>query len=239
MAFSHGKDAEVLYGTLAMAPYLRSTDTETVINLSDATVYGDQAEAFLPGAEMGSLSLGGLMDDSTAATGLRETLEARRQEATITPMSVAPAGFTVGLGTVSAPIKYATFGHGLDRADLAAFTFKGTASGGGVDLGVSLHAIAAETAADVETSVDQTAQSTRGGVGYLHVTAFTGTSIDIVIQDSANDSTWADLVTFSSVTGVTSERVALGSTATVERYVRAEWSGTFTTCTFAVSWARR
>ncbi len=79
-------------------------------------------------------------------------------------------------------------------------------------------------------SVDGLAQTTAGGVGFLIVFAITGgTSIQPTIQDSANDSAWSDLVTFATMvqaTAPSSERVALGSGATVERYTRFECAET-------------
>lgn len=88
-----------------------------------------------------------------------------------------------------------------------------------------------------EASVDQDASSSNGAVANLHVTAFTGTDAVIKIQDSANDADWADLITFTTVDGVTSERATVAGS--VDRYVRAiVASGTFSSVTFAVSFAR-
>ena len=86
-------------------------------------------------------------------------------------------------------------------------------------------------------SVNNLASSAFGGVGHLHVTAFTGTNATVKIQDSPNDAAWSDLIAFTSITGVTSER--LTDTGTVDQYVRAIISvDNFTSMTFAVSFAR-
>jgi hypothetical protein len=54
------------------------------------------------------------------------------------------------------------------------------------------------------------ASSENGGVGYLHVTAFSGiTNVVVKIQHSVDDITYADLVTFATVTAVGRERLAV------------------------------
>lgn len=95
------------------------------------------------------------------------------------------------------------------------------------------------TAAGPSTSIDTLASASFGGQAYLQVFAFTGTDITIKIQDSANNSAFADVASFSftAVTAApTSERIFLGSTATLRRYlsVATTTSGGFTSCTFCV-----
>lgn len=73
---------------------------------------------------------------------------------------------------------------------------------------------------------------------YLHVSAFTGTSVTIKIQESSDNGSgdaFADVVggAFTLVTGVTSERIATAA-INVERYLRVVTSGTFSSVTFAV-----
>lgn len=99
---------------------------------------------------------------------------------------------------------------------------------GAIDLGVILHPLAARTSDGDGTTVDQTAGSSNGGVGYLQVSAFSGFSqIVVKIQDSPDDSNWSDLITFTTVT---TAPVALRATVagSVDRYVRAIWDVTGT-----------
>lgn len=72
--------------------------------------------------------------------------------------------------------------------------------------------------------------------GYLHVFAFTGTSVTIKIQDSADNVSFADVTgaTFTLVNGVTKERIQTGRTQTIRRYLRAVTTGTFSNVVFAV-----
>ena len=76
-----------------------------------------------------------------------------------------------------------------------------------------------------------------GAQSYLHTTAFTGTSVDIKVEHSADNSTWATLIDFGSVSAIGAQR--LTSAGTVNRYVRATTgTGTFSSVTFAISFMR-
>lgn len=97
-----------------------------------------------------------------------------------------------------------------------------------------------DTAATNGSSLDTTASAALGAQLYLQVFAFAGTDVTIKLQDSADNSSWAD-VTSAAFTAVTtapqSQRLQLGATATVRRYLRiaTTTSAGFTSCTFAVA----
>lgn len=89
---------------------------------------------------------------------------------------------------------------------------------GALDKGLILYPLTTQTNDFTGTTVDGTAQSTNGGVGYLQVTssfgAFTG-----VIEHSSDTNTWATLITFTEVTSSPAARRATVS-GTVRRYLR-------------------
>jgi hypothetical protein len=96
-----------------------------------------------------------------------------------------------------------------------------------------------DTEATNGSSIDTGASADFGAQAYLQVTAFTGTDATIKIQDSADDSSWADVsgLAFTEVTsGPVAERVWIANTATVRRYVRVATTttGGFTSLTFSV-----
>jgi len=82
--------------------------------------------------------------------------------------------------------------------------------------------------------------STFGAQFYLQVMAFTGTSVAITIEDSADNVSFAALTggAFASVTGITHERIQTARNATVRRYLRVATAGTFSSVTFAVAAVR-
>lgn len=119
------------------------------------------------------------------------------------------------------------------------------ANGYGLEWGESLTAgIRTDTAATNGTAIDFGAVSTLfGAQAYLHVFTFTGTDVTVKIQDSANNSVFADVtgLTFTQTTAArTSQRIATAAGATVRRYVRAATvtTGGVTSVSFAVQFSR-
>ena len=89
------------------------------------------------------------------------------------------------------------------------------------------------------TSYDTGASASFGAQAYLQVIAFTGTDVTVKIQDSADNATFADVtsLTFAQTTAAhTTQRIAIGNTATVRRYVAATLTTAagFTALSFAV-----
>lgn len=126
------------------------------------------------------------------------------------------------------------------------FGVNGTANAFGLDWGVLLTAgKLTQGAAGNGSSVDLGALPVSyafGWAAYLHVFAFTGTSITVKIQDSADDSAWTDLgsATFTAATAIGKERISAGptSTATVRRYARLVSTGVFSNAIFGVNFIR-
>jgi hypothetical protein len=100
------------------------------------------------------------------------------------------------------------------------------------------------TATSPATGLDLAASPTSFSFGwsaYLHVFAFTGTSVTITLQDSADNSAFTSLTggAFGVVSARGAQRLASASTtATVRRYVRVITAGTFSNVVFAVNFVR-
>lgn len=151
------------------------------------------------------------------------------------------------LGDPSASIVAKQIGYDGNRADDGAFTLavEAQANGYGLEWGKSLTAgQRTDTTATNGTSVDFGTGSTAFGLqAYLHVFAFTGTSVTVKLQESSDNGAgdaFADVTggAFTAATGITSQRIATASGQTVERYLRIVTTGTFSNATFAVSVAR-
>lgn len=96
-----------------------------------------------------------------------------------------------------------------------------------------------DTAATDGTAVDndKAAATTRGLSAYLQIISFTGTSITVKLQDSADGSTdWQDVTGggFAAASAVGAQRIVTSLTLTVRRWLRVVSSGTFNPCTFSV-----
>lgn len=89
-------------------------------------------------------------------------------------------------------------------------------------------------------SRDDAAATSNGIVGYIQCTAFTGTTVTVIIQESSDNGgadPWATKLSFTAITAVNSaERVT--ATGTVERYLRVSSSGTFTSAAIVVAYRR-
>lgn len=90
------------------------------------------------------------------------------------------------------------------------------------------------------TGLDGTASSAFGAQFYFHLTAFTGTSVTIKIQDSADNSSFSDLAsaTTTAMTAIGYQRIAISNAATVRRYLRVATVGTFSNAVFVVNAVR-
>lgn len=118
---------------------------------------------------------------------------------------------------------------------------------GQVDDGIILHELSAETTdGDTEgaDSVDNGGSSAGGGVAYLQVSAITldtATNLVVKVRHSADDITYADLVTFTAVTARGAQRST--TAVTVDQHLAASWAwtggaGAGSTATFLVGFKR-
>jgi hypothetical protein len=116
--------------------------------------------------------------------------------------------------------------------------YEGTA-GAGVENGVLLTTGTTQTDSSATTSASVDEGATASGTSpaaYLEVISLASGEATIVVQDSGNDVSFSTKVTFTSVTGRTSERVtAAGSSG---RYLRIVTSGTFSNLVFVVGFSR-
>ena len=135
-------------------------------------------------------------------------------------------------------------GYDPTRANTGMLTF-GVASqnsdGYPLEWGLGLTAGArTDSTATNGASVDNGASTAFGAQAYLHVFAVTGTSVTVTLQDSPDNTTFTNISSgaFIAATTTGAQRIALPAGATVNRYVRAVTSGTFTNAQFAVNFIR-
>ena len=95
-----------------------------------------------------------------------------------------------------------------------------------------------DSGATNSTAVDNGASTSNGGTGIISVESLASGTATIKVQHSADNATFADLLTFTNVTGRTRERVSGGTT--VNRYVRIQssTSSAFSNLVFVAQFAR-
>lgn len=238
MAFVHSKSSRVLMNERHLSGAISGYSVSHQRANSEATSLLDEGAKFIPGLLNGSLTVNGMFE--SGAANIDATVRATIGVNDGLLVTVLPDGFTIGKPAFFCVAE--TTGYTVDAAvaDTVTIAVEGQPENG-VDWGVSQHAHGSETATGNSASVDNSASSAGGGVAVLHVTAASGTTptLDVKIQHSADDSVWADLITFTQATAATSERKTV--TGTVNRYTREVHTlgGTSPSFTYAVAFARR
>lgn len=97
----------------------------------------------------------------------------------------------------------------------------------------------ADTSATNGSGIDNAASSTFGLRAYLHLFAFTGTSVTVTLQHSTDNAVGDPYVAvtggaFTAATAVGAQRIATTNALTIRRWLRVVTTGTFTVATFAV-----
>ncbi len=147
------------------------------------------------------------------------------------------------LGSPGAAMFSKQIGYDGTRADDGSFTFAVNAEladGHVMQWGRQGTAfLRTDTTGTSGASIDDAASSAFGLTAYLHVTAFTGTSVTVKLQESSDDGggdAFADVVggAFTAATAIGTQRIATASGLTVERYLRVVTTGTFSSATFCV-----
>lgn len=127
------------------------------------------------------------------------------------------------------------------RSDDGAMNFAGATQGNGYGLEWCLGLTAGQRTDTTGTNGDGVQvgdDPTEFGLqAYLHVFAITGTSVTVKLQDSPDGVVWTDVAggAFAAATVAGAQRIETARDQTVEPYLRAVSSGTFTSATFAVS----
>lgn len=234
MAFTPGFRGRLLVGDFNLAAYTKSWSAPWTCAMLDTSVLTDDgAKTFIPGQDTGTLSVSGLYDAAVTTD-----ISAWKTSGVAQAVSVAPSGFARGSELILANALDTEFTPSAAVDGLVQFTLNCQTDGMSDLNGVSLHDLTAVTADESGTGVDGGAASSNGAVAHLHVTAFSGFSGAVVtVEDSSNNSTWATIGTFSTVSGVTGERITIAGT--VRRYTRYSVDVTGTgSITFAVALAR-
>ena len=220
MSFVASYKSRAFLGLLNLSCYIDQFSATADTAALDVTTICKTAKEFIPGQTSGNASFSGPLDTDATANGFDAAIHALK--ATTSPITYAPEGTAAGAPVFmgnSVQTNLTTTSSVTGRVDWSA-----TVDIDGDFLGVGA-AIEPEAAVTVDTSgtaQNNGAATSNGGVAHLHVSAFSGLTSDVItIEHSVNGSTsWATLVTFATVTGVTSERVVVAPGTSVRQYLR-------------------
>jgi hypothetical protein len=234
MAFSHGTLAKLFANGYDLSGWLKEISSSATAGAEDATTLGKTSKVYSPGLADATLRFDGLYDGVAAA--IDAVLQAALAGAAV--LTWLPVGDVFG----SAGYGLEAIQTGYDVASPVAGLSKvtGTAqSKVGRERGVILHVLARRQTTGNGTAIDNAAGTANGAAAYLQVTANTGLAATIKVEHSTNNSTWADLITFTVLDTDTILAVRTEVTGTVNRYVRATWATTALDCTFELLFCRK
>lgn len=234
MAFIHGRNAVVLWDEINIGQYCNNVDLPSTMEVHETTVFGKKSKTYVAGMKDSTLSLGGFWDGAANAADVTffNSLSNTSNPPNGKVVTVAPEGMTRGNQCVLFSAYSTSYSSTTPVGDVVTFSLDaqgGAFAGSSVDessgiRGVSLHDLTAVTATGNDTSVDNGASTANGIVAQLHVTAVTaigGDSLAVDVADSADNTTFADKINFTSVTtSTTKERKS--ATGTINRYLRVE-----------------
>lgn len=216
-------------------------------NLIDATGFGQRFSYDLAGVQKSSLEMKGFY---TPGQGNVDNIVHVRfgQDADVN-VCLAPNGwgYTDGIGALNPAFMLPTVVVKYDmntKLKDAVMIDAEFATRGAVDDGYILSSplsFITATGNNV-TSLDNLVSSVSGASAQLQIPSVTGTTPSAVfkVQHSSDNSSWADLFTFTAATAATSVRKTIDPGTTINRYVRGLWTVTGTLPVFgaALTFAR-
>jgi hypothetical protein len=220
MSKNSAKGGIILIGGYAFSSYVMSYEAQAAVDAVEVTGMNEGSHNFIPGQKIARVSCNMLWD--VAANQVHTALSALPSAKHV---MIIPDGFTLGNPSLSMPFMEANYtpaGSPDSAIGVGSIEFQSYGDNDGLEFGWALaHATVTETTTGTGYDDPTGAQVTAECSGTLHVwTPVTNDSYAVVIQDSANGSDWADLVTFTlDGTARNSERVTVASGA-IDRYRR-------------------
>lgn len=239
MAFVHGKNTAVLYNGANLSSYFNEATASQDVEVAETTAFGNDAKTYITGLEDGTLSAAGMFDG--VAGGVDATLSAAIGSEAADVITVGPEGATAGKATYSAEVRETSYEISSPVGDVVAANLEVQATGG-IDRGVFLAAISTLSASATPSAINNGASTANGGVGYLHVTSNSRDGASTFkVQHSADNVTFVDLITFSSVSASATGGQRVAATGSVDQYVRAEAvpGGSSGSVTYTMAFARK
>lgn len=214
--FGHGLATDLYWGGFDVTSFFNSAGVDISRDVAETTAFGSTAKTYIAGLVDGTISAEG-MYDTTALVGGDVALQAALAAANV-DISMWPEGDVLGksgFAMRAIQSKYAITSTTDDVNKVSAEAQSSTAA----ERVTSLHPLASEIAGAANgTSVDGAASSAGMYVGYLHVTAVTAGNVLVVIQDSPDNVTFTDRITFVAATVPGTQRIT--AAGPLARYTR-------------------
>src|SRR5262249_52489991 len=234
-------------GALGSNFYIGGSDLSGNVNALSKINGGPAALDMTAISQSAFARAGGLRDGGMDFTTLFDAA-AGQEHAALSPLPLTDtiASFYPGplaIGNPAASVNCKQVNYDPARATDGAFMFSVSceANGFGLEWGQALtpglRTDGSATAASSANSFDTGGSLSFGAQMYVHLTAFSGTSVTISLWDSADNVTFNAVasLTTTALTAAGAVRIAIGNTATVRRYIAVATVGTFSNAVFAVN----
>ena len=239
MAFRPSAGARIYVGILSATAYARSASTNASFVTHDTTTLADRSRVFLLGQNTSTFTIAGPLDTDATSNGQYDAITDLQASTAATPITYMP------LGTDGAAWLIEAWQTSIDADTSATSTANWAMAAqttGIADMNGVILSDAAITADTDGSTIDNGAATTNGAVFHLHVTGYTGLTSDVIIVEGSGTGSFGGeettIATFTTVAGLTSQRLAV--TGTVPRYLRVADDVTGTgTCTRIVVASRR
>lgn len=216
MAFKHGKGTAVLFNGTNLSPYLNSADLEVSVETADTSAFGSSWKSAIVGQAAVTFSCGGMYDVDQATLVGALTVDGG-------VLTFCPGGGSaIGDRSRMVAVTGTSYAESSPVGDVVGMSWEALGETA-VAFGDVLHPLGEDTNTTTGASKDDGAASATGWTAHLHVTLVDGGSWVVKLQDSADNSAWADVTggAFGSATGAGGARLtASTSTAALRRYVR-------------------
>ena len=220
MAAVHGRKAAVYFQGADLSVLLKEAEMSIDADVADVTTFADVTwRKKIAGLLGGEFTASGFYDPTTVTMANSIVLP----DTGITTLTYCP-GDSSAVGDLARLCKVlgTSYAETSSTNDAVAAAWSAQITGA-VAFGYLLHPLAEDTNTTTGASKDDGAATATGWTAHLHVTAIDAGSWVVKLQDSADNSAWADVTggAFTAVTVVSGERiVSATSTTTLRRYVR-------------------
>lgn len=223
---SHGSKAEVYYNGYDLSIYMSTASTANNRDKADASTFKTKVKKYTYGLKETTMSLEGYFDGSKDAVDELMSAAIDADEGVFTHFPTGASLGARGKSMLATTTKYEVTSEIGSTVGVSVEASPGI--GGVVE---NIRALAYETEVTEDgnsSSIDFSAASTK--VGTLTVHAFTsGTDLTVTLQDSADNTTFADVASVTFTGGTAEEPVRAGkrsiTTNPLRRYARVLWAG--------------
>jgi hypothetical protein len=220
MAKISGKNAVILIGGYNLSTFSSAYEVSQDAGPIEVTGFSEGSKNYIPGLPSAQMSID-MMWSSTAG----EVHTALASASSTGIVTLIPEGYSLGTASVSMPYLKTTYAPKSApdaRIDVGSIVFVSSGDNVGIENGVMLaHATITNTAAGTGVLDPTSAAVTAVCGASLHIwRAASADTYVVKVQHSTDNSTWADLITFTANgSAITSERQSVAS-GTVNKYRR-------------------